>query len=114
MSIWTCVACNENCERHDLTNFELEDLQGCYCPYADVYCEWEKDPEEDDESVCDICGETFFGFGNNPWPFDGERCCDRCNGAVIKARFRIQKLGSEVTKAQIQAILDEIRKEVMA
>lgn len=31
---------------------------------------------------CCICGETFIGWGNNPWPVcDGEndRCCDACN-----------------------------------
>jgi hypothetical protein len=28
--------------------------------------------------VCCICGDTITGkyeFGNNPWPFQGGRCC---------------------------------------
>ena len=31
---------------------------------------------------CCICGKTFGGWGNNPWPIvndEGARCCDDCN-----------------------------------
>ena len=41
--------------------------------------------------TCCICGDTFTGWGNNPWPLsDGEddRCCDICNDTkVIPARL---------------------------
>lgn len=38
---------------------------------------------------CVICGESFKGEGNNPWPvaFEGV-CCDECNyGLVLAARI---------------------------
>lgn len=42
---------------------------------------------------CCICGETFTGWGNNPWPVveDAEaRCCNYCNDAkVIPARLEM-------------------------
>lgn len=41
---------------------------------------------------CVLCGETFFGYGNNPWPLSEhpeDRCCDDCNREfVIPARLR--------------------------
>lgn len=39
--------------------------------------------------TCCICGRSFTGWGNNPWPVkdDGE-CCDKCNlDKVIPARI---------------------------
>lgn len=108
MSTWTCVSCNEWCERVDPAESDLEMLQGCYCPCADTDCEWKKDPEEDDEFECSICGETAIGFGNSPWPYRGERCCDRCNGAVIRARFRTGKLERQLSDQELKAILDEM------
>lgn len=44
---------------------------------------------------CSICGKTFDGYGNNPYPIcdkdDFEsRCCDSCNAThVIQARMAI-------------------------
>ena len=34
--------------------------------------------------TCCICGRSFVGWGNNPWPIkeDGE-CCDKCNFRVV-------------------------------
>lgn len=42
--------------------------------------------------TCCICGKTFHGWGNNPWPIleDGE-CCDKCNEKVVA--YRILRLG---------------------
>lgn len=40
--------------------------------------------------VCCLCGKTFEGFGNNPWPLakgEDDRCCDECNNKVIIARL---------------------------
>lgn len=31
---------------------------------------------------CCICGKSFTGYGNNPYPVNkgkGRRCCDACN-----------------------------------
>lgn len=40
---------------------------------------------------CCICGRSFEGFGNNPYPVNTDenaRCCDECNwGQVIPARL---------------------------
>ena len=40
---------------------------------------------------CCICGKTFTGWGNNPWPVvkdEDARCCDECNDLkVVPARL---------------------------
>ena len=42
---------------------------------------------------CCLCGETHSGWGNNPWPYAGDRCCDACNSMhVITARITNVKL----------------------
>ena len=45
----------------------------------------------DGEYVCCICGKTFNGYGNNPYPVskdESAKCCDQCNlDAVIPARL---------------------------
>lgn len=40
--------------------------------------------------TCCICGKTFKGWGNNPWPvMDSGECCDECNFTqVIPARIK--------------------------
>ena len=39
-------------------------------------------------TLCAICGVTFTGFGNNPAPFSGNKCCDDCNRRfVLPARL---------------------------
>ncbi len=38
------------------------------------------------EHVCCICGRTFIGWGNDPWPVNKEdeaTCCDDCNLTVV-------------------------------
>lgn len=38
--------------------------------------------------TCCICGKTFWGWGNNPWPIKDEgECCDECNGKVVAYRL---------------------------
>ena len=38
--------------------------------------------------TCSICKASCQGFGNNPWPYEGERCCNECNDDwVIPARL---------------------------
>jgi len=32
---------------------------------------------------CAICGGDVTGFGNNPEPFPGEKCCDDCNDRFV-------------------------------
>jgi len=38
------------------------------------------------EKVCCICGRTFTGWGNNPYPVVTDkdaRCCDECDYVVV-------------------------------
>lgn len=41
--------------------------------------------------TCCLCGKTFIGPGNNPWPIMAEgACCDKCNYTrVLPARFEL-------------------------
>ena len=33
---------------------------------------------------CCICGKTFIGFGNNPYPVKSNgQCCDKCNYSIV-------------------------------
>lgn len=50
--------------------------------------------------TCSICNQDFTGFGNNPSPFSGERCCDSCNG-----KFVIPLRIYEITKNKTSAVL---------
>lgn len=42
---------------------------------------------EREHHVCSICGDDYFGFGNNAWPVNDGRCCDPCNTIVITHRI---------------------------
>lgn len=44
--------------------------------------------KKDHTQVCHICGKTFIGYGNNPYPIakDG-LCCDDCNEVVVCMRL---------------------------
>ena len=45
---------------------------------------------------CAICRVAFTGWGHNPSPFEGERCCDDCNARfVIPARLVPRRLKDE-------------------
>lgn len=44
--------------------------------------------KEQEIKKCCICGKEFSEWGNNPWPFKGEECCNVCdNHYVIPARI---------------------------
>ena len=37
---------------------------------------------------CSLCNKEEWGFGNNPAPLPGDKCCDECNNTkVMPARF---------------------------
>lgn len=42
--------------------------------------------------TCCICGQTFVGYGNNPWPVNDDEnaeCCNRCNiDIVVSSRLK--------------------------
>lgn len=40
----------------------------------------------DKKFVCSICGKTFYGWGNNPYPVtkgEDDKCCDDCNNEYV-------------------------------
>ena len=39
--------------------------------------------------VCSICGEAIVGFGNDAWPVNDDRCCDRCNAGRVTPALRL-------------------------
>ena len=45
--------------------------------------------------ICCICGKSFNGWGNDPWPVvmdDDAECCDDCDmGVVLAARISEMK-----------------------
>ena len=53
----------------------------------------------DDVFVCPICGGTFKGFGNNPYPIAEGRCCNECNGTVIMMRLMLSSMEKEIDKS---------------
>lgn len=54
---------------------------------------------------CCICGKDFNEWGNNPWPFIGETCCNVCDlRYVIPARImRLQE--NVLTKYHAQLLM---------
>lgn len=62
--------------------------------------------EHNEETKCCICGKTFKGWGNNPWPVmsgKDDECCHECNVAyVIPARLK------RLSEAHQKKLLDEI------
>ena len=47
--------------------------------------------------VCSICGEEYFGYGNNAEPVNSGRCCDNCNDTVV-IPVRLKNLSKKVDK----------------
>lgn len=105
MSTLVCISCSERCEIIDPNESDLDVIQWVHCPHADAYCEWKEFSKECDEFDCSICGETTIGFGYNPGPYHGERCCGRCRGAVIRARSLTLQLGRQLSNRELKTIL---------
>jgi len=100
---WRCYASNP--KKEDLTNLSLTDMINYIKETDEFYNEDKKyvdacialirelKPENSNSMhhICCICGETFVGYGNNPWPLsknETDRCCDDCNmKEVIPARL---------------------------
>ena len=101
---WRCYASNP--KKEDLTKLSLTDIVNYIKETDEFYNEDKKyidacialirelEPENSNSThhVCCICGETFVGYGNNPWPLsknETDRCCDDCNmKEVIPARLK--------------------------
>ena len=49
------------------------------------------------KNKCCLCGITFVGYGNDPWPlkpryFGSKVCCNGCNATkVLKARIELNE-----------------------
>ncbi len=101
--LWSCYASNP--KKEELNKMSLEDIVN-YIRETDEF--WDFDKKYIDAcialirekieiistmtNICCICGETFTGYGNNPWPVVKDataRCCDNCNALeVIPARIK--------------------------
>jgi len=45
---------------------------------------------------CSICGKIYSNYGNNPWPINEGRCCDKCNlETVLPARVKLMQSDPE-------------------
>ena len=49
--------------------------------------------------VCPICGRTFKGFGNNPYPVADGTCCDECNQTVVMMRRKLRFMKDSIKSA---------------
>ena len=49
--------------------------------------------------VCPICGRTFKGFGNNPYPVAEGTCCDECNQTVVMMRRKLRFMKDSIKSA---------------
>ena len=46
--------------------------------------------------ICSICGGAIVGFGNDAWPVNNDRCCDRCNAERVIPALGLR--GRETTR----------------
>lgn len=101
--LWRCYASNPT--KDDLKRMSLEDIID-YIRETDEFWNFDKKyvdacvalirekagNKSTEHNICCICGETFTGYGNNPWPVVKDataRCCDDCNSTeVIPARIK--------------------------
>ena len=48
----------------------------------------EPEVKQQKHKICVLCGEVYYGFGNNPAPLSLEgRCCNDCNNLVVAVRI---------------------------
>lgn len=63
--------------------------------------------------TCCFCGQTFYGFGNNPYPVNKKpdaQCCFECNKKiVIPARVANLEEQKEKSKLHRYGLLDDNR-----
>ena len=43
---------------------------------------------EKKKNICSICGQEYYGYGNNAQPINNGRCCNECNRTKV-VPFRI-------------------------
>ena len=56
---------------------------------------------------CCICGKTFTGYGNNPWPvMSNGKCCDSCNFEVVLPA----RLTGNSKKKKVKDSVDDLKK----
>ena len=51
------------------------------------------------EQYCSICGKEFEGYGNNAYPVNSGRCCDKCNTSIVVPR-RMQDYANKQKKKE--------------
>ena len=58
-----------------------------------------------DNKFCSICGLRYVEYGNNAWPINGSRCCNRCNDFYVIPRriadmLRQRRLDAEAKESE--------------
>jgi hypothetical protein len=50
----------------------------------------------DEVKVCDICSQSYKGYGHNAAPVKEGRCCDTCHWhVVLPARFNLGNIAKD-------------------
>lgn len=62
--------------------------------------------------ICSICGANYQGLGNNAWPVNTGRCCDKCNQIVVHARICSVRRGVKAYSAPewYSQLVEDLRK----
>ena len=56
------------------------------------------------KTKCSICGDYYWGYGNNALPINDGFCCDICNDYVIAERLKIvNRMAQEIVNEMEQA-----------
>lgn len=48
-----------------------------------IWYEEQRRKKKQSEHKCPLCGMTYSGHGNNPYPFQVENCCNNCNAKFV-------------------------------
>lgn len=48
-----------------------------------IWYEEQRRKKKQNEHKCPLCGMTYSGHGNNPYPFQVENCCNNCNAKFV-------------------------------
>lgn len=95
---WRCYAANP--KKEDIKNMTVQDMVN-YIKETDEFYEDDKKYVDacvaliyekleslnaTSTNICCFCGQTFMGFGNNPYPAsknEEDRCCNDCNDDIV-------------------------------
>lgn len=89
---------NDQTEFDTCSETELAQLWWEFCKENDLI-EISKSYEHTEGKCCLCGGKLDDPFGNNPWPFEGGRCCNACNATRVTPA-RIATIGMSTMQAE--------------